>query len=276
MKMKCLLSILTAGLAMASAHAGLLVYEAYDYPAESEYPDLAALDLDRMGKPASEGGSGLTTPNRTFPDRLPLRIAAEGLEYTDTAGRKLVTAGKAAIVQEGNSVFFLIYPPDAGDPFEALRSPENAKAIGHPGKEVWFSQLMHVSGPLHAGQDFSFKFGGGQTSLPIGYVNGSPNRPPSITVVSMGDKMPMESDHTYLLVGRMTYGETKEENKFDLWIDPEIGTEVPGSDPAISAKNFPLTFESLMYSKHNAEELTVTFDELRIGETFQDVTPAVP
>lgn len=255
-----------------SLSAGLLVYEPYDYSADSALPDPS--NREQMSLPVSEGGVGLAFPEKLQPNRPTPTISAGGLAYVDEAGKGLLTKGRAAMLSEGNSVPF---SPSAGalDLFDHLRDPSNPLELNRPGTEVWFSFLMQISGTTSPEQVAFLKFAGKgtsgkETSLPIGLMG---HNEALLTVISVYTKVRMEDGATYLVVGKITHAEP---NCLELWVNPEVGVKAPLRPPNARLQDLPLSVRQFWIGKKDAADLKVMFDEIRIGETYADVTPAKP
>jgi len=251
--------------ATASLQAALLVYEPYDYPAESLVPGNDSTYLDQNDIPVAEGGTGLQQA-KLIQQRQPLTITDKGLTYTDQAGKQLKVKGQAALLPEGNSGAFAIETGAAA--FEKFLIPDRPGVIGHPGTEIWFSFLMEATGTPDATKNFLIKFSGGQSGFSIGMMNNKEE--PRIRLISVASKEVVEDGRVYLIVGHIVYGE---ENSMGVWINPDIGNEQPTDEPNIKMPNFAPQFRDFWYTTDTKGGLKVRFDEIRIGESFQEVAP---
>lgn len=257
--------------AAPAARAALLVNEPFDYPATSLLPDFDAGEPKPATQPASLGGTGLSLQARKFANRTPVTIAQVGLAYTDSAGRALRTSGRSIIIPEGESTVFDFYTSGSDDPFARYRTPSDPREIGRVGETVWISFLVMTGAEPTAAHTFSLRFTGSGSSFPVGLVARGSSGAHTIGAISVAGKVAIEARKTYLVVLRSTLGA---DGEVEIWINPALGGERPAANPDLSLKKTNVSLRSLWFKKNTNGELPVAFDELRIGETYADVTPA--
>lgn len=258
--------------AVSPADGALLVNEPFDYPAGSVLPDFAGTKPAPATQPASLGGTGLSLQSRAFPDRTPVTIGHAGLAYADSTGRALRTSGRAAIIPEGNSTTFNFYDTGPADPFARFRNAADPRDIGRPGETIWLSFLMMAGAEPTADHTFSLRITGVATSLPIGLLARGSSGAPNVGMGSAASKAFIEPRKTYLIVLRVTFGETGET---ELWVNPDLGGERPSAKPDLHFKKTSASLRSLWFNKSTNGAMPVAFDELRIGETYADVAPSL-
>ncbi len=92
--------------------------------------------------------------------------------------------------------------------------------------------------------------------------------------VDSAASLALNANTTYLVVGKWTPGETSDTTAF--WINPTVGSEEPLT-PSLSYTAGKGTGVAQWYSFLGNPTTTLSFDEFRVGTTWEEVTPyAVP
>ena len=233
-------SILLASLALAaSAAAAELAYEPFAYTAAAPIVDL-------------EGGSGWDFA--WTQDGQSSVVATDGMTYTDTTGKVLTVSGLAA--------------DTAGS---ATTRNFRTVAGGTPLNDVWISFLYRL--PVTNNKFEGVSFYRGTTSL-FTVSNPSVNASANI-FLSIGGGAGTNTNKgtfgtTHLVVLHLEDGAgTAGADKLSIYIDPLL-TGNP-STPDATAQGSNLDFNAIRIAGQDGASLFV--DELRIGETFAEVTP---
>ena len=267
------LALLTACLT-GSLQAKLLVYESYDYP-EGEPAVPQPVSQGGVLLPVSEGGAGIEA--KKGPDSVS-PIAVAGLTYTGGNGKALATRGQAAKLEAGGSDYYTPYATDS-EPFDNLRRPDGQKGWGAPNTEIWFSYLFRVSGSPDGTSKIAIKWNlGSQT--PIGLINNTGSNPLSLNLISKGTREQVEPDRVYLIVGRVKFGEADSEGNIAgsiaVWVDPPVGEPLGDLPPNAEVPLTNMRLTDFTYEMRSESPAEAVFDEVRVGETYEDVTPAAP
>ena len=265
----------SAALVGATQQAGayLLAYEGFDY----------APGVDLSG---ANGGFGWTTPwgvnsaGTTIFGSVPGDVAAPGsLLYVDSADRMLFNTG-------GHG--FYSGQPGTSSPFRDF-----VGTGGVEGSTVWFSVLLQRSGsmtnntgtpfnPYPRGANVSL-FDAGSERLAIGAPSGAVSNTLSlIPSGSGGNRVASDADYSLvnLAVVRIDYGAEDNDTAY-LFVNPALGTEPALASAAAVTNNFNFNFarvrpfagaDDLGNGRPYAELLV---DEIRVGTTWQDVTPFI-
>lgn len=252
--------------------AALLVHEPFDHTVGSAFPDFAAGKPATASQPASLGGTGLTPQTRATPDRSPVTIGHAGLAYTDSTGRALRVSGRSAILPEGSSTIFNLYDTGPDDPLARLRNPADPRELGADGETVWLAFLVMAGAEPTAAHSFSLRFSGTKTSFPVGLLARGSSGAHTFGAISTASKAVVEPRKTHLVVLRLVLGETGEA---EMWINPDLGGDRPSAKPDLHFKKATVFLRSLWFTKNTNGELPVAIDELRLGETYADVTPTL-
>lgn len=280
--MKLSSSVFCLGLCLSlpvfAARAELIVYEGFAYPGGIENPGDVSSGGSKEGVAPSQGGTGLAAPKLPS-GRQPLVVTEEGLSFTDAAGKSLQVSGLAAKAPKNDSAVYPLYTSSGGDPLQRLRDPANPDLFGKPGSALWFSFLMKVEGDITTATQSVLKLG--QRHMALGLCNNDRSDAPYLRISGPASKVVAESGQTYLIVGKIEYGESS--NASDLndtvlfWVNPQLGENEPVEPPSakIEGTNAKLG-DFWTETKPEEGDFTSTFDEIRIGETFLEVTPVNP
>jgi len=274
----CAALVSSAALAWSPLHAELIVYEGFAYPGGIENPGDVGSGGTKSGEAPSQGGTGLAAPKLPS-GRQPLVITEEGLSYTDPAGKSLLIAGLAARAPQKDSAVYPLYSPSSSDPLERLRDPANPEVFGKPGSTLWFSFLMKVDGDITTATQSVLKLG--QSHMALGICNNDRSDAPYIRISGPASKVVAEPGQTYLIVGKIEFGEASSaddrNDKVQIWVDPQLGEQEPIEPPSTALEGTNARLGDFWIETAPAEANTAsTFDEIRIGETFLDVTPLNP
>jgi hypothetical protein len=252
MKIKHLFSVsclaFTVFAARPSVEGALLAYDGFDY-------ETGSLAGQAGGTGWVAGGS--TTSWAAFGTSL--NVVSPGLSYTGFSN-----TGNAA-------------QDDSASALGNTRIWSDALSPGE-GDEIWFSlqiQIPNTSGDFRfhvftLGPDWDgsgaaglFMTGGSLKSL----VNGNLS----------SDAFTLSTGVTHLIVGRITFSDTTNQDAVTLWLDPVIsGTTVPtGGITALGEINSGRLATPTLGVRGGGSFNGGTFDEIRIGTAYADVV-AVP
>lgn len=266
------------GLAWGTVRGELIVYEGFDYPGGIENPGDVTSGGTKDGAAVALGGTGLGAPKLPS-GRQPLVVTEEGLAYTDDAGKSLLVKGLAARAPAGDSAVYPLYAATSGDPKEGLRNPANEAAFGKAGEVLWFSFLMKVDGDVTTNTKSVLKLG--QSHMALGLCNNERSDGAYIRISGPASKVVAESGQTYLIVGKIEFGEEvvpdDRKDKVWIWVNPLLGEEESAEPPAAALEGTNAKLGDF-WIETNAEEgqPVSVFDEIRIGESFSDVAPLNP
>ncbi len=261
--------IWTAG----SVSAALIAYEGFDYD-RKQWTDGTS---DGEGIAGLDGGSGWGGPWESLPDRLNAGIP-EGeddygagfgartapLSYTDNFGNSLVTSGNQVRTAFGHNSWD--YRP-------------LANSLGEAGTTVWVSFLGQAHG-LAGDNRWAFielSVDGGDR-LWLGNVNpvssGNwgiflPDRSDGAVSEDAGEDFPM-NEQTFFLM-RLDFGnDPSESTDVTVWMNPPDLTD----ESALQTPVFQLETDFAQYNRVGvAGRYSTDFDEIRLGTSFDSVTP---
>jgi hypothetical protein len=150
-------------------------------------------------------------------------------------------------------------------------------ARGTTGSDFWVSYLMrrgtdsNAYSGLHifggSGTYFVGEPGGGTGDNTLIIGNGDDS-----TYVSSG--VPFEANRDYFIVSHIETGPGND--RATLYVNPTPGAQAPTGGVTYSASDFIPGLPSFRFEGFGPGNLTASFDELRIGDTYADVAPAVP
>ena len=175
------------------------------------------------------------------------------------------------LVTSGNKVSFS-QPDLSGD--EAERTVGAPNDFGAAGTTTWVSILVRPDQAVGAGSN-----GGGEFSLDIdNFVVGQPAI--SDTDYSLGaggldpaSTVPIVAGQTAFLVIEMQFNaSTSANDTISLFVNPTPGLAAPDV-PAVTLSNTNLSNNITDLAFYAANNEAVSFDELRLGDTFADVSP---
>ena len=233
------------------AHGALLAYEGFDYSGSS---NLAG----------QSGGSGFGANN--WGNNTQWAIASGGLAYGS-----LVTTGKATVATRTGSISIT----------RGLSGP-----VGGDGASIWISFLVQG---LDSGPNGLSLYGGG----PEGVFAGAPNsrnlgvrfysgaqHPVSGGQIEIADTLPHDANSTHMFV--MNFDMTNPTVPVHrAWVNPDVASLGTGTAPTtvdggafeeVSTNTNSYTIDAIRLGLFGGNP-TVTFDEIRIGESWVDVSP---
>lgn len=239
--MRCLkitAAVLLGVLSLASLRAQLLVYEGFDY-------------ASGQGLTAEGDGTGFSGAWSSY--FTPPLVAQSG--SLASPGGPLIVAGNS--VQADNTANQ-----------RQLQGVDRAT-------DLWFSFLLRPESPTLS-PGFSGGIFLGRASLPaerfyFGFADDSfviGSSPATSDWLASSDAIAPTLNDTFLVVGRIDPGALAH-----LWINPALGTGVPSDSLSLSPggtllSGLPLAIPDVLIGGNDA-----SFDELRIGRSFSDVTP---
>jgi hypothetical protein len=187
-------------------------------------------------------------------------ILTPGLGYTDGGSRVLITSGNADE----------IHPSSPGSPGYLTFTRQIDRTYGTDGDEVYISFLVnHVAetGTL----DYRFQVFSGATALDI-VVRGWR----TVWEVAGGvTTLPKPAvGETQFMVAKITFAAG--DDTVEIWQNPDLVTPgTPGYTTTVAVPSFnELRYMQQNASGHHGE--TNQFDEIRVGDTWAEVTPYVP
>lgn len=194
---------------------------------------------------------------------------AAGLSYTSPSSATLLVSGNA-LALSGNSPDYNF--SDVARDFTAVP--------GVIGTSVWFSFLMRKdasSGALADAGMLKLFPTGNAIEIAIGDISASGRlalQLVTVPTVNAISTTTIVTNVVYLLVGRINYAGSATDS-VELYANPEPGSASPGAPIAtLKNLNFPGLKSARFSTGNQSAGARYTFDELRIGDTFADVTPA--
>lgn len=224
--------------------ADLLIHDNFSYP---------------DGDLAGSGGSGWTT---AWQGTNPVVVTSPGLNFSDSVGNTLVTSGSALNTADGGAATTI-----------------SSREVGDHNGEAWISMLIQPQGNFTDFIGVSF------------YDNGLANADARFAIEHAGGKNLRLARRAGGLVNSATYtttigapvlavihlvpdggGGDPALDRLDVYFNPALDFE-PGA-PHGSLSIDGLQFDRIRVAAQNGRSTLV--DEIRIGQTFVDVTPYVP
>ena len=261
-----------------SASGALLTYEGFDYANTTEIGPTA-------GGNGQTGGSGWSTstsagvPNGTWqtsasPNAAP-KATSPGLSYTDSLGNQLQVTGNKATYGGTTSHSGVI---------RSLANTFNGADGSMTGKTIWVSYLSEYHGavpgsPVDSRYLYMSLYNGNSSVVNVGKWNntGTTNGTSNTALWSLnGNGTTNVSDDvisqnvTALLVLKIDFTSTTTAN-LSLFVNPTIGGADPVTADVSQTRNTALTFNAIRIQGNG----NGSWDELRVGESFADVTPFV-
>jgi hypothetical protein len=245
-----------------AAHAQLIAYDGFAYPTGS---------LD-----GQNGGTGFGTP----------WAVASGTILVQS-GSLVPAAPSSGLSETGNSLSVTPLTPDVpGFATRTLGTP----IVGTPGSVLWVSVVMKGSGTqgisgqgalvLSDGASGGFSITTGATGSGIPPQNPNTNADWSISDAGTGAA---EASSTIpdvlqsLLVARVTFAPAGNpaSDQIDLFVNPPLTGAPPATASATLLVNHAATLTTLGLDYANVDGNTTStlYDEIRLGQTFADVTP---
>lgn len=245
------ISLVLAVALMLSLHSGvraeLLAYESFEF---------GEADESILGKGSGEGFGGMWGPggyNARTHDNF--RLGQESLSYPNlkTSGRRLRTNSTEAISAVMRKLAKPIGLDDSTVYMSFLIRPE-----GVLGRGAWNGFFGIVLDQPREPELFIGKPGNGQTTRFVLEDRGSPRQYSSNLQASIGE--------TSLLVLKMEFLDGKD--RFTLYTNPTVGEGEPAEGVVKHDVDVQRVDAITIYSTGEFE-----LDELRIGNSFEDVTP---
>lgn len=229
--------------ALTCAQAAPLVYEPFDYPSPGPLTDLA-------------GGTGWFSP--WFTDAASVSMPPAGLQFTDSIGNILDVAGLAADTSAATTT----------------RSFRDTESIAL--NDVWISFLYQLPATNNKFEGVSFYSGTQQI-----FTVSNPSTTPTSGIFLGSNISPTSSintgvgtfGQTHLIVLKLTKaGGTAGADRVEAFIDPVLSATPSLPQATINGTNF--NFNRIRIAGQDGATLLV--DEIRIGNSFEDVTPHTP
>jgi hypothetical protein len=248
----------------ASSHAALIVYEGFDYTA----------DTSILG---ATGGEGWTGAWRKTGNALASETATSpGLTYDD-------------LIVEGNKVTLTAQQNNAGANGNNVFTFRDTSVFGTDETELWISFIGQRTGdkggdPLTYQRVFTLAFFNGADNVEmfsIGELSNDPldvwNLNPTTAVAeSQPTTVPIDTESFLLL--KIVYGVGGVDTGY-LWANYDISLGEPNIATANATIIDDMTFDRLRLSAGGSQNTGATLaasglmDEIRMGDTFADVAP---
>ncbi|MBC8008939.1 MAG: fibronectin type III domain-containing protein [Burkholderiales bacterium] len=247
----------------------LILHEPFAYSGGTNSPDPDANANSGNGLPATNvGGSpaGASTGFRATWGTTTDVVA--GLAYSNN-GYTLATSGGAARVNNatwGGQPY--VYRSMTTDPFIANRiGGLNTGNLGIPGSSLYVSLLAQTSSATAAAFRLSFKHDGSANLYLANTATGwALNNNGAGNIVATG--APLALNTPTLLVLRFDFAAST--TAVSLWVNPVLGEPLAAPQATITGITFPGLSN---IQTRSAEANAMTFDELRIGQSLESVTP---
>lgn len=275
----CFLSALTFGASSASAE--LLAYEGFNY----ERHQWTEGSNDAEGLTGLDGGfgwggtweetetkmNGIATDSADFADSPTWTAGArtQALSFTDSEGRRLITS-PGQVRTSTQRASWTVRPL--------------ARPLGEPGETIWISFLAQagIDGDNYSFLSFDFHpTDNGHQVARLGRINSDPTPTHWGWQTTYGkDKWgapgPLTTE-SVMYLAKFVYPEDVTQNvDISIWFNPELGSETElGAPDEVTFAHNPADIRVLnsvaLYGRNS-----IDFDELRIGTTFDSVTPYGP
>jgi len=277
-----------------SAQAQLIIHDGFDYPIGTVGPDPDGGLNAGNGLPATNPGgnpSGTGTGIRGAYGSM-IKVQA-GLTYSQSLGTKVLkTAGGSANVTNntwGSDMSF--YRNMVTDPFSSYRTPGTTE-FGADGKTMYVSMLMRLGDNWIPGTVAQVKFGSSANTNIFFGVNaqGAPaGNTFGISTQNTGFNLGKSSGvaasagMTALLVLRYSFGASNVDT-VDYFVNPALGAPLGAPMATLSVSEIPAavtngrSFGIANFNTRPNLANAMTYDEMRVGTTYESVTPyeAVP
>jgi hypothetical protein len=230
--------------ALAAARADLLVYEGFDYPVG---------DL-------TENGNGTGWQGPWFDTGNPVVATSTSLGYADAIGNTLNTSGGAVNTSDGSEATTI-----------------SGRELGERNSELWISLMIQ---PLNSGGDFvGVSFYQDDLTLENARFAIEHQEGKDVQFALRADDNDIRSPNYATTIGQAVFavvhlvpggGEGEGlPDRMDVYFDPVLSSEPTTADFSVDVDG--LGFDRVRIAGQNARACLV--DELRIGETFSDVSP---
>lgn len=256
-----------------NSQAYLLAYEGFDYVSGSDIS-------------GANGGFGWTTPWGV--NSAGATVIGNALGDTSLAGSLAYYSGDKALFTTGNKGFYSA-ATGTSSPFRDFF----AGNTGAEGTTVWVSFLARRTGPtvVNTGTPFNpypraanvSLFSSGSERLAIGTGSGMVSNNVSLLPAgNVGNARPSTSDYALLTfaVVRIDYGADNNDTAY-LFVNPALGVEPDLGSAAAVTNNFDFAFSRIrpfaggVDTGNNRPYAELEVDELRIGTSWQDVSPFI-
>jgi hypothetical protein len=242
----------------SSADAGLLAYEGFDYTAGSS-------NLDTVGSGGSGWNGGWTNITNDGADVVSGSLVPTG------ASSGLASTG-SSMLQNSQSRIGRFLDTSAGGAFGAAGYLNGANDIGADGKTLYLSVLFQSNTDDDNFYEFEFHkdaLGDGGRIGGVGNdVNNSSNfhlRAPNTTNTAIG---PANTDVNFFVI-RIDYKAGNDDIR--VYMNPALGVE-PGVPTLTALAQADMSFDGFAVGAF-LNGATLAIDEIRVGETYADVTP---
>ena len=264
---------LTFGLTAGSASAALLVYDGFEAggatPGAGQYQSEPGFPDDRLNNqgPARTGFVGSWADQGAVAATVYPRVNSSGLTWTSVAGQVLdTTVGSAEIFRSGSI---------GGSQIKQSARDTDSIAVG---QSFYVSSLLEFNAGTES--TLRFKVGQGQTGGPRDHFIGFNSSGQLIagTDNTFGDSGLdlFAADTTHLIVAMFNDG-GQGNRTVDVWVNPADLLAPGAADYTFSANHFQghnlSGVELETQTGQGVVNPSMIFDEIRLGQTFQDVTP---
>jgi hypothetical protein len=153
-------------------------------------------------------------------------------------------------------------------------------ARGTTGADFWVGYLMRRTADTTGSPDWSgLLMTGGTGTYFVGEPGGGAGD--NTLIIGSGDDstyvssgVPFEPGRDYFIVSHIETGAGND--RATLYVNPTPGTEAPTGGVTFSGSNFIPGVPMFAFDANVSGTVTASFDELRIGDTYAEVAPAVP
>ncbi len=284
-------------------------YESFNYSPTSAEDSLLNGPINGVGL---NGGIGWLPYKNEAPSAT--HFGTSGLSYTDNLGNRLLTSGRSGALTNNvgeHGSFRFINTSAVGFPIPTL--PARDPNLGDPGSQtqpglgvdnttVWLSFLMRV--PVTSREDWDGKYAGislfyddfingqGTGPFPLSKTNerlfmgapyGQSDRPLNFGIDHPGAPNPIFTNQTFsgnqgFFLARFDFGEGASD-RVRIWLNPDLNTN-PSSSSADIDYVMPFDFQfnriGIFGNSPFGGSNLIEFDEIRLGSSFDDVTPVIP
>lgn len=254
-------------LAPVTASAELLVYEGFDYTPD----ELLRGNSGGFGWPVD--GDGSTSLRRSWSYDTST-VAESSLSYTDSKGNSLEVSGNQAVVAATNS-------STHGRAVRYITPTEESPNLGSAGGHLWLSYIADATGStsntiLDLGKNNPTS--SGNVTLRIGGFDGV------WSLRSQRDGTISDTDVTWdtaaFVMIMMEFPDPENPSagtNVYMWLDADLdeAPDIATADAKLEGLTGDHTFDAVyfMHARQNFGSSTFNVDELRIGTTFDAVTP---
>lgn len=257
--------VVTITIAIA-APGSLIVSEPFSYTVGANNPDPDAGLNTNNGLPATNSGgtpTGTSTGLRSTWGSSTDVVA--GLAYIQGT-KTLTTTGGAARVNNATwgTATPLLYQSMTTDPFISLRVGGTTTGnLGLDGTSLYFSLLASTSSSTANSFRFSFRYNGNANF----YVSNTATGWSLNGTTATGATLALDTPTLMVLRFDFAAGAA---TTVSLWVNPPLGSALGAANATVTGVTFP-GFSNFQTNAIVADAMT--FDELRVGTTFDVVTP---